>query len=64
MNAYGTPKLRTFKLYTLQKCLQLKHNIVIAMSSKHLTIGETQDDALFSLSSLLYLKGIPSLIHL
>ena len=41
--------LRTFKLCTIYNDLQLNHNIVIAMSSNNLIIGETQDDPLSSL---------------
>ena len=48
MNAQQTPILRTFELCTLQKASQPNRNIVIAMSSNHLTIGETRDDHLFS----------------
>ena len=69
MNAHKTPMLRTFKpflLYdfTLQKSFQLNHNIVIAMSLNHLTIGETQDNPSPPPSSLLHPKGTPSLTHM
>ena len=38
----------------LQEALQLNHNIVIAMSSNHPTIRETQDDPLASHRALSY----------
>ena len=47
MNAHKTPILKKLTLY-ITKALQLKHNIVIAMSSNQPTIGETKYYPLFS----------------
>jgi hypothetical protein len=52
-NVHETPILRTLKLNTLEKSLQLKHVIVVAMSSNHPTVGDTQGNPLSSPSSLL-----------
>lgn len=47
MNSHETSMSRAFELCTLQQDLQLDHNIVIALSSKHPTIRETKDPLSF-----------------
>ena len=64
MNAHETSILRTFKFCTLQKALQLKHNVVIVTSWNHPTVGKTQDDPLSSPELSLIPKVTPSLTHL